>query len=90
MLFRYTSTRRAAELEWDLPIHKKCMIYIGEEKALAETDKVSARRAASIRSYLQDEGDVDSLRIRFISLPEDSLITHRSNSIFNIGFWVEE
>jgi hypothetical protein len=82
--------QRIPEADRDLPIQKKCMIFIGEEQALRETDKVGSKRVQSIRAFLVEEGGIDSTRIRFVNLPEDSLIAHRSNSIFNIGFWVEE
>ena len=41
--------QRIPQPEWDLPIQKKCMIYIGEEQALRETDKVGSKRIRSIR-----------------------------------------
>lgn len=81
---------KIGESDRDLPIQRKCMIYIGEAQALAQTDLVAYKRSNSILRYLVDEEGIDSLRVRFVSLPEDSLITHRSNSIFNVSFWVDE
>ena len=78
------------EADWELPIQKRCILMIGEEKAIAATDKVGNERSESIRAYLIDERGLEAERLRFVVLPEDSLITHRSNSIYNVGFWIEE
>ncbi len=73
-----------------LPIQSKCLEYVGNERARLQSDKVGARRIASVRAYLQEKRDIDSTRIRFFALPTDSLITSRSASIYKVGFWVEE
>lgn len=78
------------ESERDLPIQKKCMVHIGEEHALEQTDKLGAKRNHAISEYLISDQGIDSTRVRIIILPEDSLITHRSNSIYYVDFWVEE
>ncbi len=78
------------ERDWTQPIQKRCIIYIGEEKAIAATDRVGNLRSESIRAYLVNERGLDNERLRFVVLPEDSLITHRSNAIYNVGFWIAE
>lgn len=72
-----------------LPIQSKCIEYIGRERAFLQTNKVAARRTNEIRHYLQEKGDIDSTRIRFLALPKDSLTTSRSSCIYKVGFWVQ-
>ena len=82
--------QRVPESQWDLPIQKKCLLFVGQEKALEQTDRVGASRLQSITHFLVEEEGIDAARFRFVDLPEDSLVTHRSNSIYNVGFWVDE
>lgn len=65
------------------------MVFTGTEKVEEQTDRVGPKRTSAIRNYFMYEQGIDSLRIRFVSLPQDSLITHRSNSIYHVGFWVD-
>ncbi|QTN38665.1 DUF748 domain-containing protein [Cryomorphaceae bacterium] len=73
-----------------LPIQLKCIEYIGQERASSQSDKIGVIRTSAIRSYLIQKKDIDSTRIRFLILPEDSLVTSRSTSIYSVGFWVED
>jgi hypothetical protein len=74
----------------DLPVQRKCVLYIGEETAMAAVDNIGARRSESIRSYLTENKSLQPDRIRFMIVPNDSLITSRSTAIYSIGFWVDE
>lgn len=78
------------EIDRTLPIQKKCMIYVGEERAIAKTDRVGAIRSKAITDYLIEEKQVPTDRIRFTVLPEDSLIINRSSTIYHVGFWVPD
>lgn len=71
-----------------LAIQSKCLEYIGNDRATVQTNKVAARRTNEIRHYLQEKGNIDSTRIRFLTLPKDSLTTSRSSSMYKVGFWV--
>lgn len=78
------------EQDRELPIQRKCMIMVGEERAEQKVDRVGFKRSTSISDYLILEKGLPEERIRFTALPEDSLITNRSNSVYNVGFWVVE
>ena len=78
------------EQDRDLPIQRKCMLMVGEEHAESKVDRVGFKRSTAISDYLITEKGIPEERIRFTALPEDSLITNRSNSVYNVGFWVEE
>ena len=78
------------EQDRELPIQRKCMLLVGEERAEEKVDRVGFKRSSAISDYLILEKGLPEERIRFTSLPEDSLITHRSNSVYNVGFWVFE
>lgn len=73
-----------------LPIHKKCMIYIGEEKASNAVDGISGKRNEFIRKYLENEKGISADRIRFKLIPEDSLSTNMSTAIYKIDFWTKD
>ena len=89
LFFRHVSSQ-LTELDQDLPIQKMCIEWIGMERAIEKTDKIGQKRTEAIESYLVDQKGMDPTRLRFKVLPEDSLITHRSNTIFNVGFWVDD
>lgn len=89
LFIRFVDTK-LDEIDRSLPIQKKCMIYVGEERAIAKTDRVGAVRSKAIADYLIEEKQVPSERIRFTVLSEDSLIVNRSSTIYHVGFWVEE
>ncbi len=89
-LFIEFVNKQIPEPDWELPIQKKCMMWIGEERAIAKTDRVGTIRSEAIQSYLVNEKGIPDHRIRFRVLAEDSLITNRSNTVYNVGFWVEE
>jgi len=72
------------------PIQKKCIEWVGMERAIEKTDRIGKKRMTAIETYLLDDKGLEPERLRFTVLPEDSLITHRSNTIFNVSFWVEE
>ncbi len=78
------------EQDKDLPIQRRCMLMVGEEHAESKVDRVGFKRSTAISDYLVNEKGIEEGRIRFTALPEDSLITHRSNSVYNVGFWVLE
>jgi hypothetical protein len=78
------------EQDRELPIQRKCMLLVGEERAEQKVDRVGFKRSTAISDYLIVEKGLPEERIRFTALPEDSLITHRSNSVYNVGFWVFE
>jgi len=78
------------EQDHELPIQRKCLLLVGEERAEEKVDRVGFKRSSAISDYLILEKGLPEERIRFTSLPEDSLITHRSNSVYNVGFWVFE
>ncbi len=78
------------EQDRELPIQRKCMLLVGEERAEEKVDRVGFKRSTAISDYLILEKGLPEERIRFTALPEDSLITHRSNSVYNVGFWVVE
>jgi hypothetical protein len=78
------------EQDQELPIQRKCMLMVGEERAEQKVDRVGFKRSTSISDYLIQEKGLPEERIRFTALPEDSLITNRSNSVYNVGFWVVE
>jgi hypothetical protein len=78
------------EQDRELPIQRKCMLLVGEERAEEKVDRVGFQRSTAISDYLILEKGLPEERIRFTALPEDSLITHRSNSVYNVGFWVVE
>ncbi len=81
---------RVPELDRDLPIQKKCMLYIGEQNAVDAVDRIGARRTESIVQFLSTEKQLGEDRLRFMVLPDDSLVSSRSTAIYNIGFWVNE
>ncbi len=89
-LFALFVNKQIPEPDWELPIQKKCIMWIGEERAIAKTDRVGNVRSEAIQSYLINEKGIPDQRIRFRVLAEDSLITNRSNTVYNVGFWVEE
>lgn len=76
--------------QWPLPIQKKCMLFSGEEMVLLEVDRVGEKRSSAIRDYLETTGQINPDRIRFKLLPEDSLSTYMSTSVYSVGFWAEE
>lgn len=78
------------ERDQELPIQKKCIEWVGMERAISKTDRIGQKRTEAIENYLVHEKGLAPERLRFKVLPDDSLITHRSNTIFNVGFWVEE
>lgn len=73
-----------------LPIQSKCMLYVGQTRAEAQSDRIGYLRTNAIKSYLFEKKGIDSNRIRFKILHEDSLSTSRSTSIYSVGFWVNE
>lgn len=77
-------------IDQGLPMQKKCLLYVGEEHAIAKTDRLGTIRAQAIEDYLVMGKQIPSERIRFKVLPEDSLITNRNNTVYNVGFWVVE
>jgi hypothetical protein len=81
---------KLSSTQWALPVQKKCMLYSGEEVVLQEVDRVGEKRSSAIRSYLETSGEINAERIRFKLLPEDSLSTYMSTSVYAIGFWAEE
>jgi hypothetical protein len=78
------------EQDQELSIQRKCMLMVGEERAEQKVDRVGFKRSTSISEYLIQEKGLPEERIRFTSMPEDSLITNRSNSVYDISFWVVE
>lgn len=78
------------QIDEDLPIQKKCIEWVGMERAIQKTDWIGQSRTEAIENYLVGEKGLEPSRLRFKVLPDDSLITHRSNTIFNVGFWAEE
>lgn len=89
-LFVVHVTSQLPEIDRGLPIQKKCIQLVGMERAIEKTDRIGQKRSAAIETYLLNEKGLEPERLRFTVLPEDSLITHRSNTIYNVGFWVEE
>lgn len=79
-----------AEADRGLPVQKKCLIYIGEEKSIAAVDRIGTIRSESIARYLSEEKQFATERLKFTIVADDSLITSRSTAIYNIGFWVED
>lgn len=72
------------------PVQRKCLLYIGEESAIAAVDRIGTRRSQSILNQLVEGEGLDPARFRFTIVPDDSLITSRSTAIYNIGFWMED
>jgi len=89
-LFIQHVSSQIPEIDQELPIQKKCIEWVGMERAISKTDRIGQKRTKAIEAYLIEEKGLAPERFRFMVLPEDSLITHRSNTIFNVGFWVEE
>jgi len=81
---------RIDSTNWALPIQKKTMLFSGEESVLQEVDRIANQRISAIRNYLEENSQLNSSRIRFTALPDDSLSTYMSTSVYQIGFWVEE
>jgi hypothetical protein len=89
-LFGLFVNEHILEQDYQLPIQRKCMLMVGEKNAESKVDKVGYQRSTAISDYLIEQKGLAKERIRFTALPEDSLITNRSNSVYNVGFWVEE
>jgi len=78
------------EQDQALPIQRKCILMVGEEYADSKVDRVGFKRSKAISDYLIEEKHVSEERIRYTSLPQDSLIIHRSSALYDVDFWVNE
>jgi serine protease inhibitor ecotin len=89
-LFGVWMEAKVPEVERESPVQRQCLIFIGEENAIAAVDKIGAIREGSIRQVLTEEEGVAEDRIRMVSLPQDSLKTSRSTAVYDIGYWVKD
>ncbi|SEJ74738.1 protein of unknown function [Cyclobacterium xiamenense] len=73
-----------------LTLEEQCLVYIGEEAAVATVDRIGSRRGEAIADYLSTTLEVPEERLQFRILPADSLISNKNSAIYHIDFWVDD